>query len=450
MGYIPIETLVKLQGKVQHYAWGGYDFLPQLLHIPNPDRKPFAEYWLGMHANAPAIVKHKRMGYDMPLEDYITQLQHTYTAFFKEKEEKTLHKNLPYLLKVLDVRDMLSIQVHPCKEDAYIGFERENQAGISMDAPNRSYKDNNHKPELMVALSDFWLLHGFRSPEKLTEIINAVPEFAFMLPIFREGNYRELYTMLMEMEQDQVNRILQPLLERIQAGYENDYFTKDDPHFWAARAAFTFNQPGKIDRGIFSIYLLNLVHLKKGEAIFQDAGVLHAYLEGQNIEIMSASDNVLRGGLTNKHIDVAELIRHITFQATIPQPVHAHKHEHTHEHIYETPATDFQLSVYTLREGEEMHIGTNTIDILLLMEGKAQMLDLAWAEMLPFKLLPPDALDSFEPGDAYALLTGSHVHLKSLAPGTVIYRATVPGYNPQPEGGIVNIIDLPDDDDGED
>lgn len=440
MGHIPIETLVKLEGKVQHYAWGGYDFLPQLLHIPNPDRKPFAEYWLGMHDNAPAIVKNKRLRYDLPLDDYITQLQHTYTAFFKEKGEHSLYKDIPYLLKLLDVRDMLSIQVHPCKEDAYIGFERENKAGIPLDAPHRSYKDNNHKPELMVALSDFWLLHGFRSPEKLEEIINAVPEFAFMLPLFKEGSYRKLYTTLMQMEQEEVNRILQPLLERIQAGYENDYFTKDDPHFWAARAAFTFNQPGKIDRGIFSIYLLNLVHLKKGEAIFQDAGVLHAYLEGQNIEIMSTSDNVLRGGLTNKHINVAELIRHITFQPTIPQLVHARKDKLTQEHIYETPAVDFQLSVYTLRKGEEIYIDTNTIDILLLLEGKAEMLDLTWAATCPFGLLPPDALESFEPGDAYASLTGARVHLKSFANNTVIYRATVPEYNPQQEGGIMGML----------
>jgi mannose-6-phosphate isomerase len=425
MKYTPIERFVKLEGTIQHYAWGGYDFLPQLLNIPNSDHKPFAEYWLGMHANAPATVKHPRMGYDLPLDDYIDILKDTYLSLIKEKENiPSLQKNVPYLLKLLDIRDMLSIQVHPCKEDSYIGFERENQAGIPLDAFNRSYKDNNHKPELMVALSDFWLLHGFRSPEKLIQIISTIPEFAFMLPLFKEGSYRKLYATLMEMEQEEVNRVLQPLLERIQAGYENDHFTKDDPNFWAARAAFTFNQPGKIDRGIFSIYLLNLVHLKKGEAIFQDAGVLHAYLEGQNIEIMANSDNVLRGGLTHKHIDVAELIRHVTFQATIPQLVSTRKDKATQEHIYETPATDFQLGFYTIREGEEMDIKTDTIDILLLLEGEAKMEEYSFYGRYRYDLFEPS-----KPGDAYALIN-SRVYIKGIAPQTVIYRATMPVLNP--------------------
>src|SRR5690606_8586229 len=118
---------------------------------------------------------------------------------------------------------------------------------------------------------------------KIRETLQAIEEFNFLLPIFENGGYKKLYNTLMEMDQQEVNKVLEPLLVRMGAAYECDYLQKDDPNFWAARAAESFNGPGKIDRGIFSIYLLNLVNLKKGEAIFQDAGILHAYLEGQNM-----------------------------------------------------------------------------------------------------------------------------------------------------------------------
>lgn len=439
MSVPPIKGLVKLEGKVQHYTWGGYDFLPQLLNIPNPDHKPFAEYWLGTHANAPALVHFGDVS-NIPLDEYLDQ----YASNLDEEKAQEVRRKLPYLLKVLDVRDMLSIQVHPCKEDAYIGFQQENQAGIPLDAPHRNYKDDNHKPELMVALSDFWLLHGFRSPEKLVEMINAVPEFAFMLPLFREGSYRKLYTTIMQMEQEEVNRILQPLLERIQAGYEKDYFTKDDPHFWAARAASTFNQPGKIDRGIFSIYLLNLVHLKNGEAIFQDAGVLHAYLEGQNIEIMASSDNVLRGGLTNKHINTAELLRHVTFQATIPELVHTQKRAGERECIYETPVTDFQLRRYSLKPGQPIPpLSIHHVSILFMLEGEAALATLPKLKPDKFKSKISLSLvgQPFKKGEAYALLPGATIIIGGVAPRTVIYAATLPGYKPQRESYSWDMFD---------
>lgn len=407
------NRLFRIKGRVQHYAWGGYEFLPRLLNIPNPDHQPFAEYWLGAHPSAPAhiIAKNK------PLHRYIKK----HPGVLGE-EAKERYNALPYLLKILDVRDMLSIQVHPNKEDAYIEFERENQAGVPLDAPERNYKDSNHKPELMVALGDFWLLHGFRTPEKLLEMIDRVPEFAFMAALFREGGYRKLYATLMQMEQSAVNHILQPLLERIQEGYAKNLIDKDDPHFWAARAAATFNQPGKIDRGIFSIYLLNLVHLKKGEAVFQDAGVLHAYLEGQNIEIMANSDNVLRGGLTTKRIDVDELMRHVLFQPTIPQLVKTRKHKATKECIYQSPAADFKLSSYTVAKDGIVVIDTLTTDILLVIEG----------EILLSNVGDYDSAReaSYKAGDAAVMFSGGDAHIKAISEKAILYRATVPVFNP--------------------
>lgn len=395
------DRLYKLTGKIQHYAWGGYEFLPQLLNIHNSDNKPFAEYWLGAHNSAPAdiMMKDKK-----PLNEYIQQHPQTlgdkiYTTF----------KQLPYLLKVLDVRDMLSIQVHPSKEVAAIEFEKENKAGIPLSAANRNYKDDNHKPELMVALGDFWLLHGFKSAEKTVEAIETIPEFAFMLPLFKEGGHKKLYGTLMQMKQEEVNKILQPLLERIVAAYENDYLPKGNPHFWAARAAYTFNDPGKIDRGIFSIYLLNLVHLNEGEAIFQDAGILHAYLEGQNIEIMANSDNVLRGGLTPKHIDVEELIKRVHFEPVVPKIIQASGNI---EEIFESPAPDFRLSRFVLDKNQQATIHTSTMEIFLVMQGEIEV-----------KELPGNGL-LLKKGEAAIAFAGANLEVNAVE-SAVLYRASV-------------------------
>ncbi len=300
------DKIFRLRGKLQHYAWGGTVYLPRLLAIPNPEGRPFAEYWMGAHDNASSeLILDPGGEFATKLNDYIRanpeELLGNYTA--------ARFGRLPYLLKILDVKDMLSIQVHPSKKDAEQAFLEENKKGIPLTAPDRNYKDDNHKPELMLALSEFWLLHGFKPVPSLTKIIRDIPELNFLEPVFEIGGYKELYRAVMEMEPLKVNAVLQPLLDRILPAYREDRLSKDKEDFWAARAALTFNETGRIDRGIFSIYLFNLVNLHPGEAIFQDAGLPHAYLEGQNVEIMANSDNVLRGGLTPKHIDVPELLK---------------------------------------------------------------------------------------------------------------------------------------------
>lgn len=354
------KQLYKLKGKIQHYQWGGYEFLPQLLNIANSERKPFAEYWLGAHDNASSVIEGTEPAL---LNEYIRQNPQV----LGETVQKCFGK-LPYLLKVLDVKDMLSIQVHPAKEAAKVEFENENRNGIALNAPNRNYKDDNHKPELMVALSDFWLLHGFRKQEEIIALTRTIPEFSYMFPLLEEGGYKALYQSIMEEDQDRVNRRMQPLLDRIIPEYQAGRLQKNDPHFWAARAALTFNEHELFDRGIFSIYLLNLVHLKPGEAIFQDAGVLHAYLEGQNMEIMANSDNVLRGGLTPKHIDVAELMKHVRFQAHPPQVIKGTK-AGEHEEVFTSPAPDFELSKITLAKNEVAEMTCITTEIFIVTSG---------------------------------------------------------------------------------
>ncbi len=391
----------RLSGKVQHYQWGGYDYIPRLLGIDNSKRRPFAEYWLGAHDNAPAILDNGK-----GLNEFIQQ----HPAVLGEKAQQQFGR-LPYLLKILDVKDMLSIQVHPNKVSAANAFAAENAAGIPLTAPHRNYKDDNHKPELMMALGEFWLLHGFRNPESLKETLRAVPEFAFMLHVFKQQGYKALYELLMLMEQEKVNSTLQSLLDRLIPAYLAGKLLKSDPGFWAARAALTYNEPGKTDRGIFSIYLLNLVRLQKGDAIFQDAGILHAYLEGQNVEIMANSDNVLRGGLTPKHIDVPELIKHVLFQPVDPLVIQGKPLNDT-ESVFPTPAPDFELSRIQLPASHSYSTAIRSTDIFLVLEGDVTLND-------------GGAGQTFKQGEAFVAFAPATLALGSVG-GAQIYRAGVP------------------------
>jgi mannose-6-phosphate isomerase len=172
----------------------------------------------------------------------------------------------------------------------------------------------------------------------------------------------------MYMEQQEVDSILKPLIHRIMPAYDRGELNKDSEDFWAARAAITFKHHGKIDRGIFSIYFFNLLTLKKGEAIFQDAGIPHAYLEGQNIEIMANSDNVLRAGLTTKHINVDELMKHVVFRETIPEIIQPEKGSDGWE-IFPTPARDFDLRILRLGKNENMKMKSDSLEIYFVLQG---------------------------------------------------------------------------------
>lgn len=348
-----------LKGVVQNYSWGGFDFLPSLLGIPNSDNKPFAEYWMGAHPNHPSLVT----GNNIPLHQLIGSDKNKYLGQFSRDFD-----SLPFLLKILDVRQMLSIQVHPDIASAQRGFEEEEKKGIAVNAPNRNYKDRNHKPELMVALGDFYLLHGFKDKQALKNILQNVPELNWLLPVFAEGDYRKLYETVMHLSQAEVNEKLRPLLERILPLYEKNQLTKTSEDFWAARAFLNFCKEGNYDRGIFSIYFFNLLHLTKGEGIFQQAGLPHAYLEGQNVEVMANSDNVLRAGLTDKHIDIGELMKHVKFEATIPSVI---KPGGSHT-VYLSPAKEFELHHYLTKQGG-LALQSASPEILLQLEGQSEI-----------------------------------------------------------------------------
>ncbi|MCF7568480.1 mannose-6-phosphate isomerase, class I [Sabulilitoribacter arenilitoris] len=363
-----MPKLFALKGKIQNYAWGGTHFIPELLGIKSNNIK-CAEYWLGAHVNAPSVVSTPNGNQN--LDSY---LKHNITESLGEKVAEKFGR-LSFLFKVLDVHDMLSIQVHPTKIEAEKGFKLENELGIPLTAPHRNYKDDNHKPEIMVALSEFWLLHGFLTEDKLIERLKETPEFADLLSVFKKAGYYGLYKKVMEESSEDTNRILAPLLKRIMPLYLQGKLDKSSPDYWAAKAVDSSEDKNLLDKGIYSIYFFNIVKAEKGEAVFQDAGIPHAYLEGQNMELMANSDNVLRGGLTPKHVDVPELLKHVAFEETIPHVMQGDMQNDGIERIYKTPAPDFELSKIDLKQEQIYQSKTKTAQILIVIEGDAKIVE---------------------------------------------------------------------------
>jgi mannose-6-phosphate isomerase len=399
--------IFRLHGKVQHYAWGGSVFIPALLGQSNNDNKPFAEYWMGAHDNVPSEI------------EISGNERKPLNAFIKTNPVEILgasvHKRfgrLPYLFKVQDVKDMLSIQVHPNKKAAEQAFAAENLKGSALNAPDRNYKDDNHKPELFLALTDFWLLHGFKPVAAMQHILQQTPELQFLSPVFNSGDYTALYKAVMQMEQQEVNKKLQSLVDRIVPLYEKTMLNKSREDFWAARASKTFNAGGNIDRGIFSIYLFNIVNLQPGDAIFQDAGIPHAYLEGQGMEIMANSDNVLRGGLTPKHIDVSELLKHVRFEAVEPNIIKGTDSPVIGDELFYTSAADFELHRIILQKGTQLILTATTAEIYFIYKGSIEAGS------------GNDTLN-LDSGESMLAIAGATISLSGVE-DAIIFRATVP------------------------
>ena len=398
-----MNTAYKLQGIHRHYEWGGNAFIPQLMHVDNAIGKPFAEYWMGAHPSAPAMVE-TAQGL-MALDQMI---QENKVAFLGAKTAAQFGA-LPYLFKILDVEKMLSIQVHPSKENAEKGFLKEQQAGVPIDASNRNYKDQNHKPEVMVALSDFWLLHGFMPAIALKERLSSLAPLQILLPEFGQDDYAGLYSHFMRLDQTATDKILKPLLEIAVHEVAAGKVDKTHPHWWANKYYGGIVPSSNIDKGILSIYILNIVNVPKYQGVFQGAGLLHAYLEGQNIELMANSDNVLRGGLTPKHIDIEELLQHIQFEPTYPSILKG-DFTSSNELQFPCPVPDFGLTKITITPGETYTNKTSSFEMFLVMQGDVQL----------------DGMD-LKPGELAAVKAGAAYHIQQTGSETaVIFKSFVP------------------------
>lgn len=358
-----MNKLYPLEGRLQHYIWGGKDYLAELLKLNNKTEQHYAEYWLGAHPSAPSLLQINQQ--TISLDKLLSQQP----ELLGEQSLRQFGNELPYLLKILDVAKPLSIQLHPTKRQAEIGFELENQKGIPLTDPKRTYKDRNHKPEMMIALSDFWLLHGFKSKQKIVQTLSERPSLAPLIAKLGDKNLKDFYAEIMQADQSTLQHWLMPIIEQQQSAFQQNQLAMDNPDYWLLHSIQAMDIPlNKLDAGLVCFYLFNIVHLQTGEGIYQDAGIPHAYLRGQNIELMACSDNVIRGGLTPKHIDIEELLKVIDCQEIEPKII-PKASEHLPIIDYATPAKDFALTRISYQVNQEFSQQAKSASILLVMDG---------------------------------------------------------------------------------
>ena len=353
----------RLDGALRTYPWGSRTLLAELRGFPAPAPKPEAELWFGAHAAAPSTVD--GIGLDEVIaRDPASALGPRVRGRFGDR--------LPFLLKLLAADEPLSIQAHPSREQAREGFERENAEGIPVDSPGRNYRDSNHKPELIVALTEFHALAGFSPLARIQELFSALAcppldRYAAMIdPSHDDASLRALFTTWISLPAARREELIAGVAEAAR-GLEDD-------GSWLGRTARNFlslaqRYPG--DSGTLASLMLNHVVLQPGEAIFLAAGQPHAYLRGMGVEIMANSDNVLRGGLTSKHVDVPELVRILRFESLADPTDAVDRTVEAGTVTYGVPCDDFALTRYRVGPGETLEVPLDGPAIALCTAGGA-------------------------------------------------------------------------------
>ncbi|MFV1363160.1 mannose-6-phosphate isomerase, class I [Mycolicibacterium elephantis] len=339
-----------LRGAVRTYAWGSRTAIADFTGRPSPTMYPEAELWFGAHPGDPAWLQTddgEQSLLDTLREDPEGQLGAAVCSRFGNA--------LPFLVKVLAADEPLSLQAHPSAEQAVEGFNREERAGIPISAPNRNYRDPSHKPEILVALGQFEALAGFRPAERTVELMRALgvsdlDPFINLLDAQSDADgLRALFTTWITAPQPDIDVLVPAVLE----GAIN--YVRSGKRKFAAEAKTVLElgerYPG--DAGVLASLLLNRISLAPGEAIYLPAGNLHAYLEGVGVEVMANSDNVLRGGLTPKHVDVPELLRVLDFTPAADVVIRPEIAADGTELVYDTPAPEFAVSVLSI-DGDQL------------------------------------------------------------------------------------------------
>ncbi|WP_342774873.1 mannose-6-phosphate isomerase, class I [Nonomuraea longispora] len=350
----PTDAPMRLATTIRPYDWGSVTALPELFGT-EPTGRPQAELWMGAHPGAPSTVA------GIPLNDLITRDP---AATLGERSTARFGPALPYLLKVLAIERPLSLQVHPTTEQAGAGFADENARGIPLDDPTRTYKDTSHKPEMVCAITPFRGLCGFRDPAATADLLDRLrlPDLRSWTGTLRSAEPRTALRTVFAQMLDDASGPLRDQVEHALIGTGDDELA---PYAGIARAC-----PG--DPGIVAALLLHHVDLFPGQALYLGAGVPHAYLDGIGVEIMANSDNVLRCGLTTKHVDVPELMRVVDFTPAGPHLIHP-GHDTAGEHHYRPPAPEFALIRYDLT-GEAAHTLPGGVPrIVLCLDGETRL-----------------------------------------------------------------------------
>lgn len=364
-----------IRGAIRTYAWGSRTAIAEFTGRPSPAAHPEAELWLGAHPGDPAKLETdsgERSLLDVIKADPEGQLGASSREHFGDA--------LPFLAKVLAAGEPLSLQAHPSAEQAREGFARENRLGIPLGAPTRNYRDSSHKPEILVALAPFEALAGFRPIPRSIAFLRALavsdldPFVELLSGQADADGLRALFTTWITAPQPDLDVLVPLVLE----GAIN-YIRSGDTTFAAeAKTVLELGERYPGDAGVVAAMLLNRISLEPGDAIYLPAGNLHAYLQGVGFEVMANSDNVLRGGLTPKHVDVPELLRVLDFTPTEEQTLRPAVTRQGIELVYDTPAPEFAVSVLCL-DGDQLghqvdapmhHDGPQ---VLLCTEGAVQL-----------------------------------------------------------------------------
>ncbi len=349
-----------LKNTIQKYAWGSYFAIQQLTDTA-PTKEPWAELWMGAHPKAPSQVFVD--GKWVALLDVISRFPE---KLLGKNTAKKFNNTLPYLFKVLAAEQALSIQAHPNAVQAKNGFERESGTGLDINAPSRNYKDNNHKPECICALTPFTGLKGFRRIPSILERIDRFCPYELSAEIenFKNKDLKLFFQSLMELPERQKKTVIQETVENAKKQAASDLTSK-----WILKLYHQYPH----DLGIISPLFLNLFCLEPGQALFLPAGELHAYLDGLGIELMANSDNVLRGGLTLKHVDVPELLNVLNFiesdiEILMPERIS------DCESKYPVFAEEFQLSAIHVSDSKTyISHQQRSVEILLCIQGNSRL-----------------------------------------------------------------------------
>ena len=386
-----MDRIALLKNPIQEYKWGSRTFIQKLLGKSTPKGKTLAELWMGSHPHGPSQVLWKGRW---------RLLSH----LIEEDPERILgsgvarrfHNQLPFLFKVLAAAKPLSIQSHPNLRQAAKGFQREESLGIGPGAPERNYRDQNHKPEIFCALKPTWVLKGFRN---LTEIHALMKKLGLSSQIdglppdlsraLRE-NLEAFFTALIELDQPHQEKLILKVVSSIRRGSDAE------PAFsWVIRLNRIF--PDEVM--VLSPLFLNLIHLKPGDAVMINPGTLHAYLGGAGVELMANSDNVVRAGLTSKRKDMAELLRIVNFHQEDAKSLEPRKRDII-ERSYPSEAREFVLSVISV--GKQAPYTSPTIrslEIMICVAGRGCITDSRNGEPLPLtrgvSLLVPASVDQY-------------------------------------------------------
>ncbi|MGY5745981.1 mannose-6-phosphate isomerase, class I [Vibrio antiquarius] len=356
-----------LNNPVKNFLWGSRTAIRDYFGIDNSNFEHQAEIWMGAHPSASSSIS--KAGVDVSLYEVIA----SNPDYWLGKRTKENFSSLPFLMKVLAAEEPLSIQVHPAKKAAELGFAKENQQGIPLDAANRNYKDANHKPELVYALTPYLAMNGFREFAQIVANFDAIdlPVLEDVFQPFKQDpnplTLAEFFAAILTLKGELKAQAISQLLNSLKM-IDKDHFA-----YQASLLIYRFSHLYPEDVGLFAPLLLNVIELQPGEAMFLYAETPHAYIHGLGVEVMANSDNVLRAGLTPKYIDVEELVKNtqfkpIAFENLILKPTS----NQMEREIYPVPVKDFKFDV--LNPQSSISLTTSSPEILLCLSNQVTLI----------------------------------------------------------------------------